>query len=221
MRVDTYLSPIRFGVFELDLRTGELREKGAKVKLDGQPIQILMLLLERPGELLTHEEIRAKLWPDGTVVEFESSIKTALRKLRQALGDDAEAPRYIENLPRRGYRFIAPVDGMVAVGAGLPTAAGQVAPPKVTPEGEPLSGTRAPQGIPLQATPGGAVREAPLRAQWALRTAAVLAMLVVGLAAGEGALGVKGVWGIPSPDGRYLAIATEGMDSNLWMVENF
>jgi eukaryotic-like serine/threonine-protein kinase len=109
--VDTHPSPIRFGVFELDLRTGELRKKGAKVKLDGQPIHILTLLLERPGELLTHKEIRAKLWPDGTVVEFESSIKTALRKLRQALGDDAEAPRYIENLPRRGYRFIAPVDG--------------------------------------------------------------------------------------------------------------
>jgi DNA-binding winged helix-turn-helix (wHTH) protein/Tol biopolymer transport system component len=109
--VDTYPSPVRFGVFELDLRTGELRKKGAKVKLDGQPIQILALLLERPGELLTHEEIRAKLWPHGTVVEFESSIKTALRKLRHALGDDAEAPRYIENLPRRGYRFIAPVDG--------------------------------------------------------------------------------------------------------------
>ncbi len=109
--MDTHPSSIRFGVFELDLRTGELRKKGAKVKLDGQPIQILMLLLERPGELLTHEEIRARLWPDGTVVEFESSIKTALRKLRQALGDDAEAPRYIENLPRRGYRFIAPVDG--------------------------------------------------------------------------------------------------------------
>jgi DNA-binding winged helix-turn-helix (wHTH) protein len=82
-----------------------------KVKLDGQLIQILTLLLERPGELLTHEEIRTRLWPDGTVVEFESGIKTALRKLRQALGDDAEAPRYIENLPRRGYRFIAPVDG--------------------------------------------------------------------------------------------------------------
>jgi DNA-binding winged helix-turn-helix (wHTH) protein len=109
--VDTHPSPIRFGVFELDLRTGELRKRGAKVKLDGQPIQILALLLERPGELLTHEEIRAKLWPHGTVVEFESSIKTALRKLRHALGDDAEAPRYIENLPRRGYRFIAPVDG--------------------------------------------------------------------------------------------------------------
>ena len=222
MRVDTYLSPIRFGVFELDLRTGELRKKGAKVKLDGQPIHILMLLLERPGELLTHEEIRAKLWPDGTVVEFESSIKTALRKLRQALGDDAEAPRYIENLPRRGYRFIAPVDGMVAVGAGL-------APPMVTPEGEPFSGTRAPQGMPLQATPGAAVREPPLRTQWALRTAAVLAMLVVGLAVGwlvwnrsrplPELKQKRLTWSSPeipvlrgaiSPDGKYVAYSDPG-----------
>ncbi len=136
------------------------------------------MLLEHPGELLTQDEIRAKLWPDGTVVEFEHSIKTALRKLRQALGDDAESPRYIETLPRRGYRFIAPVDGTVAVGAGL-------APPKVAPQGEWLGGgTRAPQGVPLQPTPGGVgeVREPPLRTRWGLRTAALLAMLVVGLA---------------------------------------
>jgi DNA-binding winged helix-turn-helix (wHTH) protein len=110
---------IRFGVFELNLRTGELRKTGTKIKLDGQPIQILTLLLERPGDLLTQDEITAKLWPDGTVVEFENSIKAALRKLRQALGDNAESPRYIETLPRRGYRFIAPVDGTVSVEEGL------------------------------------------------------------------------------------------------------
>jgi len=102
----------RFGIFELDLRTGELRKKGARVKLEGQPIEILSLLLERPGELLTQDEIRRKLWPDGTVVEFENSIKTALRKLRQALDDEAATPRYIETLPRRGYRFIASVNAI-------------------------------------------------------------------------------------------------------------
>lgn len=108
--MDTRLNPVRFGIFELDLRTGELRKKGHKVKLEGQPIQILSLLLDRPGELLTQDEIRRKLWPDGTVVEFENSIKTALRKLRQALDDEAATPRYIETLPRRGYRFIASVN---------------------------------------------------------------------------------------------------------------
>ena len=115
--VQTRLDQVRFGIFELDLRTGELRKKGAKLKLEGQPIQILCLLLERPGELLTQDEIRRKLWPDGTVVEFENSIKTALRKLRQALDDEAATPRYIETLPRRGYRFIASVNTLPAEGA--------------------------------------------------------------------------------------------------------
>lgn len=127
--MDTPSHPVRFGIFELDLRTGELRKNGVKVKLDGQPIQILALLLERPGELFTQDEVRRKLWPDGTVVEFEHSIKTALRKLRQALGDDAEAPRYIETLPRRGYRFIAPVNA-VPIGSAVaeqdPTASARL-----------------------------------------------------------------------------------------------
>jgi cholera toxin transcriptional activator len=111
--VDTRSNAVRFGSFELDLRTGELRkESGARIRLEGQPIQILLLLLDRPGELVTQEEVRKKLWPDGTVVEYEHSIKTALRKLRQALGDNAEASQYIETLPRRGYRFIASVEGV-------------------------------------------------------------------------------------------------------------
>ncbi len=111
--VDTRSNAVRFGSFELDLRTGELRkESGPRIRLEGQPIQILLLLLDRPGELVTQEEVRKKLWPDGTVVEYEHSIKTALRKLRQALGDSAEASQYIETLPRRGYRFIAAVEGV-------------------------------------------------------------------------------------------------------------
>ena len=108
---------VRFGVFELHPPTGELRKNGAKVKLEGQPIQILALLLERPGELVTQDEIRTKLWSDGTVVDFEHCIKTAVRKLRQALGDDADAPRYIQTLPRRGYRFIAPLNPLTTVSA--------------------------------------------------------------------------------------------------------
>ena len=110
---------VRFGPFELDRRTAELRRKGTRIRLEGQPIQILLLLLDRPGELVTQEEIRKKLWPDGTVVEYEHSIKTALRKLRYALGDGAEVPRFIETLPRRGYRFIAPVE---AAPTALPPA---------------------------------------------------------------------------------------------------
>jgi Tol biopolymer transport system component/DNA-binding winged helix-turn-helix (wHTH) protein len=100
---------VRFGVFELDLRAGELRRGGFKVKLQEQPFQILTLLLERPGDLVTYDEVIQALWPDGTVVEYEHSVKTAVGKLRQALGDDAGTPRYIETLPRRGYRFIYPL----------------------------------------------------------------------------------------------------------------
>jgi len=109
--VDTRSNAVRFGSFELDLRTAELRKRdGTRLRLEGQPMQILLLLLDRPGELVTQEEVRKKLWPDGTVVEYEHSIKTALRKLRHALGDGADAPQYIETLPRRGYRLIASVE---------------------------------------------------------------------------------------------------------------
>jgi DNA-binding winged helix-turn-helix (wHTH) protein/tetratricopeptide (TPR) repeat protein len=102
---------LRFGVFEVDVRTGELRKQGLKVKLQGQPFQLLAILLERPGELVTREEIREKLWPGDTFIDFEKSINTSIKRLREALGDDAAAPRFIETLPRHGYRFIAPVDG--------------------------------------------------------------------------------------------------------------
>jgi Tol biopolymer transport system component/DNA-binding winged helix-turn-helix (wHTH) protein len=100
----------RFGIFELDCRSGELRKRGIRVHLQDQPLQILIMLIERPGELVTREEIQTRLWPSGTIVEFEHSIGTAIKKLRQALGDDAGTPRYVETLPRRGYRFIAPVE---------------------------------------------------------------------------------------------------------------
>lgn len=102
---------VRFGVFELDTRTRELRKRGIKLKLPEQSIQILAMLLEREGELITREELQNKLWPNDTVVEFDHSINAAIKRLRQALGDTAETPRFIETLPRRGYRFIYPVDG--------------------------------------------------------------------------------------------------------------
>jgi eukaryotic-like serine/threonine-protein kinase len=101
---------IRFGVFEVDLRAGELRKQGLKLKLQDQPFQILAMLTERPGHVVTREEIQNRLWRGGTFVDFDQSLGTAIKKLRQALGDDAETPRYIETLPRRGYRFIAPVE---------------------------------------------------------------------------------------------------------------
>ena len=99
-------SPVRFGVFELDARTGELRRSGHRVALQPQPFEILRALLERPGEVVTREELRGRLWSNGAYVDFDHSLNKAIGKLRDALGDDADSPRYIETLPRHGYRFI-------------------------------------------------------------------------------------------------------------------
>jgi len=108
--VRTPQSVIRFEGFELDLRSGELRQDGGKtVRLSEQPFRILALLLERPLEVVTREELRKRLWPNDTIVEFEHSISAAMNRLRQALGDSAEEPRYIETLARRGYRWMLPV----------------------------------------------------------------------------------------------------------------
>jgi TolB-like protein/DNA-binding winged helix-turn-helix (wHTH) protein/Tfp pilus assembly protein PilF len=108
---------LRFGVFEVDLRAGELRKQGVRIKLQEQPFQVLTVLLQRPGEVVTREELRSQNWPPDTFVDFDNSLNTAINKLREALGDSAESPRFIETLPRRGYRFIGSVDG-VDGGAG-------------------------------------------------------------------------------------------------------
>ncbi|HEV2417902.1 MAG TPA: winged helix-turn-helix domain-containing protein [Terriglobia bacterium] len=100
---------VRFGVFEADLRTGELRERGRKVRLQEKPFQTLALLVEKAGNVVTREELRERLWPADTFVEFDANLNTAIKRLREALGDSAERPRYIETLPKRGYRFIVPV----------------------------------------------------------------------------------------------------------------
>jgi cholera toxin transcriptional activator len=99
----------RFGVFEIDLSAGELRKNGVKQRLQGQPFQVLTVLLERAGEVVTREELQQKLWPSDTFVDFDHSLNTAINKVREALGDSASSPRFVETLARRGYRFIAPV----------------------------------------------------------------------------------------------------------------
>ena len=101
----------RFGMFEVDLRAGELRRNGSRVKLQEQPFQILTLLLERPGEVVTREDLRNRLWPVDTFVDFDHSLNAAIKRLRDALGDAAENPRFVETVARRGYRFVAPVNG--------------------------------------------------------------------------------------------------------------
>ncbi len=101
---------VRFGVFAVDLAAGELRKNGARIRLQEQPFQILAILLERPGDAVTREELRQRLWPADTFVDFDHSLNTAVNKLREALGDSASNPRYVETLARRGYRFLAAVE---------------------------------------------------------------------------------------------------------------
>ena len=131
----------RFGVFELDLSTGELRKSGVKLRLQGQPIQVLTLLLERAGDVVTREELRQKLWASDTFVDFDHSLNTAINKVREALGDSASSPRYVETLARRGYRFIAPVQAPHAKDVtpdGLGTVPAQPSSHEVSPPAAPL-----------------------------------------------------------------------------------
>ena len=105
-----FQTQVRFGAYHVDLRTGELRKHGHKIRLAGRPFQILAMLLEQPGELLTRKELQSKLWPADTFVDFEHGVNAAVQTLRRALCDSHKKPRYIETLPRRGYRFIATID---------------------------------------------------------------------------------------------------------------
>jgi DNA-binding winged helix-turn-helix (wHTH) protein/Tol biopolymer transport system component len=146
----------RFGIFEVDLRAGELRRNGMRVKLQEQPFQVLALLLERQGEVVTREEVRNRLWPADTFVDFDHSLNAAIRRLRDALGDSAENPTFVETVARRGYRFLAPVHS----GASAETAPDQ------------------PQ---LVAVPANSARH--LRGRWILAGIAVMA-LVVGVVLG-------------------------------------
>src|SRR5271155_1012383 len=102
-------SRYRFGPFELNTGEESLARNGTRVKVQDLPYRLLVMLLERPGEIVTREEVRQRLWPENTFVEFDNSLGVAIRKVRDSLDDDAEAPRYVETIPRRGYRFLAPV----------------------------------------------------------------------------------------------------------------
>ena len=122
---------VRFAEFQVDLQAGELFKQGIKIKLQQQPFRVLALLLEQPGDVVTREDLRQAIWPAGTFVEFDVGLDAAIHKLRSALGDSAETPRLVETLPRRGYRFIATIDGGAAPAAapsvGLPPIAAVIA----------------------------------------------------------------------------------------------
>ena len=126
------LEGFRFGQFEVDSRTGELRKQGLRLKLRGRPVDILLTLLARPGELVTRDELRAKLWPADTFVDFDHGLHSAVNRLRETLGDSADNPRFIETLPRKGYRFIAPVAAITRTSSPAPPATSVLSPPETS-----------------------------------------------------------------------------------------
>jgi cholera toxin transcriptional activator len=129
----------RFGVFEANPRSGELRKSGVKLRLQEQPFQILLRLLQDPGAVVTREELRRQLWPADTFVDFDHSLNTAIGKLRDALEDTASAPRFLETLPKRGYRFLAPVQIVDAEGRPLRAETSPPAPPEARPSDLPTA----------------------------------------------------------------------------------
>jgi DNA-binding winged helix-turn-helix (wHTH) protein len=132
----------RFGLFEADATQGTLTRNGMRVKIQDQPFRVLLLLLERPGETVSREELRQRLWPDGTFVDFDGSLNVILKKLRAAIDEDSDNPRFIETVPRRGYHFIAPV---TAIGAKQETLPAPARPLRV-PEPAPLPSIPAHEG---------------------------------------------------------------------------
>jgi len=114
---------LRFGLFEVDLAAGELRKNGRRIRLQEQPFQVLVMLLENAGRVVTRDDLRQRIWPSDTFVDFDHSLNTAVNKIRESLGDSASSPRFVETLARRGYRFIAPLDNATAPADGAAASA--------------------------------------------------------------------------------------------------
>jgi len=135
----------RFGTFEINLQAGELRKNGMRLRLSGQPFQVLAILVERPGDVVTREELHSKLWPADTFVDFDHGLNNAVARIREVLDDSSDAPRYVETIPRRGYRFIAPLADVHQPATIPPTGS------TVTPSQEiTRMGTLAPSALPAK-----------------------------------------------------------------------
>src|SRR5216684_4261394 len=119
--------PVRFDVFEVDLRAGELRKHGIKIRLQEQPFLILQTLLETPGQIVTREELQKRIWPGDTFVDFDHGLHAGVNRLRQALGDAADSPRFVETVARRGYRFIGQIQAAPETPSGM-----RIIPPEAT-----------------------------------------------------------------------------------------
>jgi len=197
---------VRFGVFEVNLRSGELHKHGLRLRLPGQPFKILTILLDQPGEIVTREQLRNSLWPGDTFVDFEHSLNSAVKKLREALSDSADRPRYIETVPRVGYRFIAPV--------ALPAPRPAPAPAPVVPPAVPASPHASSTSIRTLVWAGAAVLliAVALWAAWSLRRSrAPFALIRTTRLTSEG----QSIKAAISPDGRFIAhtVSISGQES--------
>jgi DNA-binding winged helix-turn-helix (wHTH) protein/dipeptidyl aminopeptidase/acylaminoacyl peptidase len=214
----------RFGPFQLDARTGELRKRGVRVRLPDQSLQVLLMLLERPGDVVLREEIREKLWPDDTIVEFDPSINAAVKKLREALGDSADEPRYVETLARRGYRFLGEVETVGETSSeGAP---GPPAPIETAASGHTAFSFRGVLKNPVVAWIAAGVVAVALAALAIIHlrqspSEAVLRFTVFptgGTSLENGQPGTNQPQMAVSPDGRRLAfIAVSGTERRIWV----
>jgi TolB-like protein/DNA-binding winged helix-turn-helix (wHTH) protein/Flp pilus assembly protein TadD len=176
---------VRFGTYEVSLQSGEVRKAGVRIRVQQQPLKLLEVLLERPGEVVTREELRSRVWPDESFGDFDQAVNIAIAKLRSALGDSAENPRYIETLPKRGYRFIADVSFVDADGRIRRPESATALPPETEP-GRQLQGNGlaippvVPESGPQLQDPATAVE--PQRKRWLTRRALIALALVLGLA---------------------------------------
>jgi Tol biopolymer transport system component/DNA-binding winged helix-turn-helix (wHTH) protein len=199
---------IRFATFEVDLRAGELRKNGLKLRFGGQPLQVLSILLEQPGSVVTREEMQKRLWPD-TFVDVDHNLNTAINKIREVLGDSPESPRFVETLPRRGYRFIASVtiDGTAA--PGVTSAAGSV----LSPKAEPVARTL--RALALLGTVAVLSASALWVVKWRNRPAPPQRALMR-ITFDEG-LQNEPTW---SPDSRYIAYSSDrGGKFDIWVQQ--
>jgi Tol biopolymer transport system component/DNA-binding winged helix-turn-helix (wHTH) protein len=219
---------VRFGLFELNLRSGELRKAGARINLQEQPLRVLTVLLDRPGDLVTRDELRERLWPNDTFVDFDHGLNAVVNRLRDTLGDSADSPRFIETVPRRGYRFIAGVERQAAGGGptGRPTPPNSHVAPHLVLQPDPHS-TRE-----VDATRARRARSSVPTSWIPSRTAAIVAVTILALSAavfgawllrpradaGGGApklvpltnLAGKEDWPTFAPDGEQVAFAWSG-----------
>jgi Tol biopolymer transport system component/DNA-binding winged helix-turn-helix (wHTH) protein len=207
---------LRFGPYELDVRSRELHRNGSRVSVPDQPLAFLTTLLERPGEIVTREELRQRLWPGGTFVDFEHGLNAAVKRLRDALGDSADAPQFIETVPRRGYRFVAPVEDVGAAPA-LPEAVAPSDASEPRPPASAVTFTRRGRRRGLVAIGATALLVACAVAAWLVRSrppAPPSAMRVVRLSAMNG----SELGGSFSPDGRQVAFQWDGERRDNWDV---